>query len=271
MREKLHFDSIREARGSYFVEYQPPVGETNFAILNVTFPNDIAATLIPNLMMDELRLWLSRYPVPIMASAWDDKDDLISPSENSRFLVGWIEPKTGEVVTSWSIEDLTNFEKTAPASPDWCTIYTDVSFRTDAEVKASADKSFQESRKQIRLLKMMLVLWLAVIPVVIAVVEFLGPEWLGAIVLCYSLWNALSVALRIWGWTRPSRKEEDSAEMERKLQHYKYHCEKNPEGFLRLKAENFERDARKRAQTEAAALGVSLEKTSSSEDRTRGV
>jgi len=32
------------------------------------------------------------------------------------------------------------------------------------------------------------------------------------------------------------------------------HCERNPEGFARLKAENFDREARERVLAEAAAL-----------------
>jgi len=41
------------------------------------------------------------------------------------------------------------------------------------------------------------------------------------------------------------------------MEHYHYHCERNPEGFLRLKLENFEREEREQIQNEAKALKTS--------------
>jgi hypothetical protein len=88
----------------------------------------------------------------------------------------------------------------------------------------------------------------------IAVFEYLGPEWVGLVALLYVLWKALHAGMKLYGFSRPSAKEEREAERTRKMEHYFYHCELNPEGFGRLKTENFERDARKRTQAEAAQL-----------------
>ncbi len=38
------------------------------------------------------------------------------------------------------------------------------------------------------------------------------------------------------------------------MRHYFYHCERNPEGFARLKVENFEREAKEQTLKEAEAL-----------------
>ena len=38
------------------------------------------------------------------------------------------------------------------------------------------------------------------------------------------------------------------------MNHYFYHCERNPEGFMRLKVENFEREAKERTLKEVEAL-----------------
>jgi hypothetical protein len=38
------------------------------------------------------------------------------------------------------------------------------------------------------------------------------------------------------------------------MNHYFYHCERNPEAFNRLKFENFERDAIERTRDEAEAI-----------------
>lgn len=49
-------------------------------------------------------------------------------------------------------------------------------------------------------------------------------------------------------------REEEKGEKQRKMDHYFYHCERNPDGFARLKIENFEKDAGERVRAEAAAL-----------------
>ena len=38
------------------------------------------------------------------------------------------------------------------------------------------------------------------------------------------------------------------------MEHYFYHCERNPDGFMRLKSENFRDDARERVRQEAEEL-----------------
>ena len=36
-REQLYFESIKEDRGAYFVEYQPPFGDNPFANLSLVY------------------------------------------------------------------------------------------------------------------------------------------------------------------------------------------------------------------------------------------
>lgn len=54
---------------------------------------------------------------------------------------------------------------------------------------------------------------------------------------CYSLYKILKRYLELKGFKTKRQREKN--EIERKMKHYYYHCERNPEGFLRLKAENF--------------------------------
>lgn len=180
---------------------------------------------------------------------------MIKPEGQSEHcLVGWPVGGTGKIEHSWTIDDLTVFLKSAPPCPDWKTIYTDVPFRTDSQVKAAAATNLGERRRQIRILKLILSFWLAVIPAALAVIEFLGPEWLGVIVLGYSLWKAWQTGREIWGAKKPSRSKEQKAEKQRKMEHYYHHCERNPDGFSRLKIENFENGSRERIRKEAEQI-----------------
>lgn len=252
--EKLFFESIKEHRGIYFVEYQPPKADQNFAILWLVFLEATEPRHVAELMQLELRHWLGRYPVALMVSAFDVSENLIPVNDGENIhLVGWVGP-TGEMNCSWKLDDLTEFLKTASRPSDWRIIYNDVPFKTGAQVKVAADEHMQERRRQIFTLKVVLTIWLAVAPAAWAIVQYFGPEWLALIVLIYSLWQAWRTWMKITGRGKLSRLELEKSERQRKMEHYYYHCELNPDGFSKLKAENFDRDISADIRKEAAKL-----------------
>ncbi len=57
-------------------------------------------------------------------------------------------------------------------------------------------------------------------------------------------------------WPKSKAEVQKEAE-EARMRHHHYHCERNPEGFQRLKLENFERWAREDIQNEAKNLSSS--------------
>jgi hypothetical protein len=255
-REILYFDLIKEARGSYFVEYQPPVSNNPFATLNLVYPESYDLGSVADTMRAEVAHWLARYPVPIMAWAYDAAENSIRPhgDADDGLLVGWYAPGTATLTYSWKVKGLPSFLNDTTNLPDWRTIYKDVPFRTDAEIKAKANREWNKTRKQNLTLKVILAIWLAVIPAAWAIIQYLGPEWLAIAVLLYSLWQAFRTARKLFWRVEPSKSEKEKAEKELKMGHYFYHCERNPEGFARLKVENFEREAKERIRKEAEAL-----------------
>ncbi len=255
-RETLYFDLIKEDRGSYFVEYHPPVSRNRFATLNLVYPESYDIGSVADTMKAEVARWLARYPVPIMAWAYDAAENSIRPQGDADdgLLVGWYAPGTATLTYAWKVKGLPPFLNDTTNLSDWRTIYQDVPFRTDAEVKAHANQEWIKTRKQIFTLKIVLAAWLAVIPAVWAVIQYLGPEWLAIAVLLYSLWQAFRSARKLFWRVEPSKSEKEKAEKDLKMKHYFYHCERNPEGFARLKAENFEREAKERIIKEAEVL-----------------
>lgn len=257
MKDYLYFDSIKERRGSYFVEYGPPVANSKFATLNLIFLEPLSWENVSQYLDKEIRFWIGRYPVPLMVWAYDDSEHNLRPTDsNSSCLCAWVSPENGEIEQSWDIEDLTNFLDQSPARPDWRTIYPDIPFKTDLEVKTESRQRASAQARQVKLLKLFLILWLSAIPTGYALFEFLGPGWLGLIGLAIVIWNALKLALQIWGRMKLSPKEVAEAEKKRKMEHYFYHCELNPEGFLRLKGHNLEIDARERIRKVADELAA---------------
>jgi hypothetical protein len=88
---------------------------------------------------------------------------------------------------------------------------------------------------------LMLVGWI-IVPLAIGVLGF-ASVWFGAFL--FALW-LLSIGWRVvklFGHPEkwfPGYKEKQEKEL--RTRHYFYHCERNPEGFRRLREENFEKD-----------------------------
>ena len=102
----------------------------------------------------------------------------------------------------------------------------------------------KQKRKQNFVLKLIFVLWLAVIPAVWTIIEYLGPDWLARLVLIYVLVKTTIAGLRVTGHIKLSAKARKDAEEKRLKNHHHYHCTINPSGFSRLKAENFDDEIR---------------------------
>jgi hypothetical protein len=222
--------------------------------MNLVFIHDADNAAVSAAMLNELSTWLKRFDVPIMISAWDARENQIHPNAGeTSFLVGW-QASSGEVAHSWRYTDLDVFLATQPKHVDWRTIYTNVPFKTDAQVKANAETFINERRRQNRYLKAILFGWLAIIPAGIALFQYFGPEWLGLAALIFGLWKASRAGFRLWRYSKPTPSEAAKAEKQQKMDHYFYHCERNPDGFARLKVENFEREAAERVRKEAEAL-----------------
>jgi hypothetical protein len=153
-------------------------------------------------MKAEVARWLARFRVPIMAWAYDAAENSIQPhgDADDGLLVGWCAPGTVTVTYAWKVEGLPPFLNDTTNPPDLRTIYKGVPFRTDAEVKANANREWIKTRKQNLRLKVVLAVWLAVIPAAWAIIQYLGPEWLAIAVLLYSLWQAFRTARKLfWG------------------------------------------------------------------------
>lgn len=255
-KEQLYFNAIKENRGSYFVEYRPPVGNSPFATLNVVYPGSYELTEVRRAMQAEMDRWLARYPVPLMTWGWDVAENIIRPNgpADDACLIGWRVPGTDEFASSWKIKEIPTFLNGAKNLPDLRTIYKGIPFKTDLEVKANAQKQFEKTRKQNFVLKIILVLWVAVIPATWASAQHFGPHWLELAVYIFALWQAFRAARKLFGRAKLTRSEEEKAEKERKMAHYYYHCERNPDGFAKLKAENFGKDLAERTRKEVEEL-----------------
>jgi hypothetical protein len=250
--DDMFFDAIKEGRGWYFVEYHPPRPGYRFATISIVVSEPATPIAVAEAMEVELKVWLRRYPVPLMVSAFDAKGDLcrLEGTRPSDHLVGY--SAVGANTTSMFWRLLTDEE--IPGEPlsheSLLHIYAGVPYKTSTQTRQEAEAHARE----MRIGWTIVFVWAVVVPVVWVILKRFGPAWIGAMVLCYSLWKAFVKALKLLGKLKESPRELEIQEEERRMRHHHYHCERNPEAFFRLKMENFDREERERIQNEAKAL-----------------
>lgn len=170
MEEKIYFDHITEKTECYFLEYSPPVSSIPFASLTVTYVSEVAAEEVATDLEKLAGKWITRYPVPVMASAFDRHGDLIN-LENVRpisHITATLDE--GEPRYRWELLEDEEFPEELKSQGYLLEIYSDLNFRTQSEVSAKA----RENLKPIRTAKRLLIVWSVVVPIAIALIEFLA-------------------------------------------------------------------------------------------------
>jgi hypothetical protein len=248
---KIFFEAIKESRDLYFVEYRPPNQGTRFAILQLVFPDPIKKGQIAQLMEKELTFWLARYDVPIVVCAFGETGQLIhlKPARDSDCLMGFLKDKRKGLYRFWGLIPDDELPSQALDTGYLKHIYEDVPYKTSEQL----DKDIRQEYKKLRIGWSVFVIWLVILPVIIVILGFAN-IWIGIIVFAYSIYKAIVKALKLTGKLKPTPKEIKQREKEQKMRHYYYHCERNPEGFNRLKLENFEKDLKETIRKEAKTL-----------------
>jgi hypothetical protein len=249
--ERILFESVKEDRGWYFVEYSPPIGAVRFACLDLTIPEVVDRAKIVEAMEAELVSWLNRYPIPLMVSAFDGANNLIhlKSLKGSNSLMGFCEGEKKSAISSWRLLSNEELPSDALDRNHLKRVYSDIPFKTSKDVEYEVEKH----KRMVLTVRWFFFFWAVVVPLTVII---LGETsvWVARMVLAYSVWKVLVEALKQTGkWKKSSRElEKDREELE--MWHHHYHCKKNPEAFLRLKVENLEREERERVRKEAESL-----------------
>lgn len=246
-REKI-FNDIKKNHDKYFVTYRP-INSTKdeFAILSIIFIQLVDNKEIASIMEEELHIWISKYPLPIMVTSYDNKSDgiYLKDIKESNHLVGYINKENNKVVKTWNIEGLPD-GLLYDDNVDIDLIYEGLSYKKRDDIEMGSNETVKEKIRIKKLVDAGVILWL-VISVIIA---FLGWRsfWVGAAAFIYSLYRAVRRFFKLKGYK--TKREKEDQEKTRKMNHYYYHCERNPKGFRRLRAENFEEVEKERIKKE---------------------
>lgn len=245
-------NKIKLHRSWYFVEYQPADARTPFALLLLTVLSEpIDLESVVSAAESELQYWLKRYPVPIMLSAFDAKDDLLRfPSRGDEpHLMGFVDQQTGKINRRWGLFENDELPAEQMKADYLARAYEGIPTRMQEDVRTEAMRKAQVKCRLFRTI----IFFVVIVPVLIEIIS-LGIDWLGYLLAAGSIVVGLYKAAKILRWLQPTQREKEKSERNLRMKHYFYHCERNPEGFNRLKIENFERDAVEQTRKEAEAL-----------------
>ena len=89
MKENLYFETIKEKGDGCLIKYHPLGPGSLFASLTITFIDEIEVENVVNELEIQNQKWIKRYPISLMASAFDKRGDLIdlSPVKKESHLV----------------------------------------------------------------------------------------------------------------------------------------------------------------------------------------
>ena len=240
MQEKwVRFKSFKEKRDNYYVTYHPVSADNNLAVLVVSFfeyLNDEDAVLI---IEKELQEWIGKYPTPLMvmpSTELVDFDLNLEKIKGNGFVLGYPD-STGEIISHWDVVPNEAYENFQFQKETLLQMYSGLEYSTSDHAELELRNRVMQNKALIAFT----VLCLCAIPSLIAVLGFANP-YVSIAALVYSLHKAVITGLELTGKLRPLPGAQEKAEKDRVMAHHHYHCALNPEGFERLKLENFKRE-----------------------------
>lgn len=237
----IRYESIEEKRDGYYVVYSPVFTGREFAILNLNVYESKLSDQIKFIAENELEYWALKYKTPMMLmisnmtdEKWQTKDKL-----GHNFLLGYAKHK--QVICYW--DEYPESEKPEfNLSNDYLAkVYSGFSFTTYEEVVAQQKVEVKDRK----LLLVVLTLWACGIPALIAFFGWSNPV-VSFLALAYSWYIALHKGLALWGRKKKTEKDITKENEQLAKEHHHYHCQLNPEGFIKLKSENFKKQRKEK-------------------------
>lgn len=261
LRDTTRFEPIKEHRGDYLVEYNVPIENFQFAVLQLVFVQPRPLEDVALAMTTELEAWLKRYPVPIQVFAFDDTGQLtkVESVRGADYVLGWL-GTDGRLVAHWGSVEPEQIPSAPFTFERLVAAYPDLPRKTStAQDKA---KSLEDTRRRNRALIYVLIVWFGAIPIAIALItQFVN--WAGWIATGISVLNGLREIAKLKGWIKPSQRQRERDEEERRMKHHHYWCERNPAGFARLMSEAIDAEERERTRKEAEQLRNQIARSAS--------
>ncbi|KXF80989.1 hypothetical protein ATN88_18255 [Enterovibrio coralii] len=234
MNDWVRFESIEIKREGYYVRYDPMVigFEKSTPFVSVRIIDDIPVSRCKEIAELEYQYWFKKFPIPLQVNIRYEK-----PRDNYSEQITGCSYICGETLTEyrWGGFNQDELNKEMPLETRIKRIYEGLECFTSSEGRV---KSKQE-RLARKLLKFWAVVSLVVFPAIVAFLGWSTPVF-AAISLMYAWYKCADKLLLINGQKLKTAKEIEKEKKQQLMEHYYYHCSKNPEAFEALKLENFQ-------------------------------
>lgn len=250
MNSNRSYEPKTEKRDWYLVKYFP-LDVYKFANLQIILlGKNVDKNAVVDAMEKEIKYWINRYPIPLMAFAYDNSGDLLilEDVKPTNYAMGF-NGQTGQIRIVWNKLEDKEIPDVTLDREYLETVYSDFSYETFGEL----DKNRRKRRKEIKSGWIIVFLWLVVVPLILALLDYYS-ELVSVVVLFFSFYQAIKKGLELLGKWPKSKREKKNQEEEALKRHYYYHCQLNPDGFQKLKNENLERMGKERVAREADSL-----------------
>jgi hypothetical protein len=185
--------------------------------------------------------------VPLYVSSFNSAGDLIH-LEPQPYLIGFLDPNN-ELIKGWGTLQTADLPADQAERAYLAKVYQDIPFRYATEVREGVRR---QNRFNVRV-GFLFLFFIVVVPVALEAIS-LGVDWIAYVLSAFSITKGLYEIGKAFGYLKPSQRDKEKSERKVKMEHYYYHCEKNPDAFQRLKIENFVADEKQSIQQEDATL-----------------
>lgn len=183
----------------------------------------------------ELKYWINKYEVPIIAMAFSQDGNLITlSSKRESYITGYKNNKGVLVFDFGSIK----FPEEQTTEIYFENKYKNIPYETSQDIEK---RVIQERKKIEYAIKFYHLIWVIVVILIplswaIAGLFYDIVSFLSTLsIFTYSLYRLL----KHFEIIKKARWEIEKEEIENRKNHYYHHCEKNPNGFIRLRNENW--------------------------------
>jgi hypothetical protein len=252
LTDTIRFEPIKEDRGPYFVEYHVPNENDQFAVAYIVCHQAMKPETVAKAMEAELDRWARRYPVPIMVTAFNDTEEVVDLTtiRSESHLFGWLDDN-GRLEVHWRL--VRNDE--IPSSPFTIERLIETYPDIPRSISTAEDKrrDIQQTRRRNHAVRNIVIVWFVAIPVGVALfAQFVA--WAGWAATGVSVLAGFWKLSGIMGWRKKSKYQAEKEAEEARMRHHHYWCERNPEGFARLRFEARNREIRAQILEDAEEL-----------------
>ncbi|WP_088743302.1 hypothetical protein [Cobetia sp. QF-1] len=237
IKDWVRYNDIEEKREGYYVSYSPVFTGEEFAVLKTHIYKSELVEDAKNIAEMELKCWIKRYPVPVMVLVKNltDVDLGIKGLTGENYLLGY--PTKDGVYHSWGDYPEDHKPNVNLSKDNLAEIYSNLPCKTSAQI----NEELGQKALEVKAARIVLVLWLCVIPSLIAYLGWSNPI-VSSMAFGYSLYMAARKGLELWGVKHRSPQDIENEKEKQLKEHHHYHCKINPDAFLKLKAENFRKE-----------------------------